>query len=979
MYLSALFPQKGSHFIYFCYSTYNAEIVTSFCKLTLCVALAAFAVSCGHISNSGIVSNADPFVGTGFHGHTYPGATTPFGMVQLSPDTRNKTWDGCSGYHYSDSTILGFSHTHISGTGCADLGDFLFLPFIGKDIPESLPFSHNDEKATPGYYKVSFPEAGITAELTATTRTGLHRYTFKGEGERHVLVDLAYNIGETHPDQIFFEAEGKSVLLGGRHVSGWAPDRYIFFYAQFSVPFSSSEPLEGDKVLLTFPESTNEMTISVGISQVGTAGAQKNLEAEVGTKDFDAVRAETAKVWAEALGSIKVEGGSKEATANFYSALYHCMVAPNRGDDVDGRYRDFHQNIVPVPEGRAFYSTLSLWDTFRSWNPLMTIINKPLVTDMAFSLLDMAEKGDRLPMWPLASSDTRCMIGYHAVSMLADAWLHLHSFDCEDALPAMIVASNTDECSDLYNEYGYIPASSQPESVSRTLEFAYDDWCIARMAEEMGKDDIAAEYYSRARRYANVFDAATGFMRGKTPEGNWMSPFNPIGSSRDFTEGIPWQFRFFVPHDFQGLTALMGGKEAMTAALDSLFTYDERDSGTRIGDMTGLFGQYAHGNEPSHNMTYLYNFLGQPSKSEKLVRQMLEDMYSPTPEGISGNEDCGQMSAWYVLSSLGIYPICPGTGEFVLSAPLFKKATLWPDFETELVITADHPEYPYIKSVTFNGEPLDALFITFDQLMEGGVLAFKLSKEPSHDRDNLLAPYSMTPGDQVSMPFFYGDPSYYEGELEVNLQSRTEGATIRYTLDGSEPDENSKVFEAPFKIKDDLIISAKAFKDGLQASDLMRVHAYPAILIPASGVSGLKPGCNYTYHKGEFTCTADVRASKVVSSGVMETPSIKDAPDEDHFGYVFTGYLDIPSDGIWNFAVRSDDGGLLEIDGKVVVDNDGSHSAFTATGRIPLKKGMHPFRLSYLEDYEGQSLFWAWMPQGGGRIGMIPKEAIWHK
>ncbi len=950
-----------------------------FSKHILWAFFAILAISCSKDLAVDPISFADPFVGTGFHGHTYPGATTPFGMVQLSPDTRNKTWDGCSGYHYSDSTILGFSHTHLSGTGCADLGDFLFRPFIGDDIPESLPFSHKDEMATPGYYKVVFPEAGVTAELTATTRTGVHRYSFKGQGERHLLVDAAYNIGETKPDQIFLEPLGDTGLKGGRHVTGWAPDRYIFFNAVFSVPFSSAKPLEVDRILLTFPESATEITVSVGLSQVDTDGAAKNLEAEVGDKDFDTIRSEASATWAEALETIKVEGGSKDATANFYSALYHCMVVPNRGDDVDGRYRDFHQNIAQVPEDRAFYSTLSLWDTFRSWNPLMTLINQPLVADMAFSLMDMAEKSDRLPKWPLASSETGCMIGYHAVSMLADAWLNLHCFDCDEALPLMIKASNTDDCSDLYNEFGYIPANSQPESVSRTLEFAYDDWCIARMAEAMGKDDIAAEYYSRAKRYSGVFDASTGFMRGRTAEGNWMTPFNPIGSSRDFTEGIPWQFRFFAPHDFLGLTALMGGKEAMTAALDSLFTYDERDSGTRIGDMTGLFGQYAHGNEPSHNMTYLFNFLGQPSKSQKYVRQMLNDMYSPVPEGISGNEDCGQMSAWYVLSSLGIYPVCPGTGEFVLTAPLFKKAVFSPDFEKELVITADHPEYPYIKSVTLNGEPLDALFVTFGQLMEGGELAFELSKEPCHDRDGLTAPYSMTSGDQVSMPFISGDPSYYEGELEVNLLSRTQGATIRYTLDGSEPNEGSPVFEAPFKITDDVVISARAFKEGFESSALMKVHAYPATKIPAANVPSLKPGCAYTYHLGEFTCTADVRASKVVSSGVMEAPSIKDAPDEDHFGYVFTGYLDIPSDGIWNFAVRSDDGGLLEIDGKVVVDNDGSHSAFTATGRIPLMKGLHPFRLSYLEDYEGQSLFWGWMPQGGGRFERIPNDAIWHK
>ena len=423
----------------------------------------------------------------------------------------------------------------------------------------------------------------------------------------------------------------------------------------------------------------------------------------------------------------------------------------------------------------------------------------------------------------------------------------------------------------------------------------------------------------------------------------------------------------------------MGGKEAMVAALDSLFTYDERDPGTDIGDMTGLVGQYAHDNEPSHNMAYLYNFLGQPCKSQKLVRQFLQEMYSPTPEGISGNEDCGQMSAWYILSALGIYPICPGTGEYVFAAPLFKRAVISMFGEEDLVITADHPEYPYIKSVTFNGEPVDAQFITFDRLRDGGELAFELSKEPVTDRDDLQAPYSMTAGDQVSMPYVTGDPVYYEGDFEVLLRSRTDGAAIRYTVDGSDPDETATLFGKPFTINSDVVITARAFKDGLTPSEPMRIHAVPAILLPAAKVSGLKPGCEYTYHTGLFSRTADVRASRPVSSGVMESPSIKDAPDEDHFGYIFTGYLDVPEDGIWDFALRSDDGALLEIDGKVVVDNDGSHSAFTATGRIPLKKGPHPFRLSYLEDYEGQTLYWAWKPQRGEKFERIPEEAVWHK
>ena len=899
-------------------------------------------------------------------------------MVQLSPDTRNRTWDGSSGYHYSDPTILGFSHTHLSGTGCADLGDFLFLPFIGENIPENLPFSHDDEEASPGYYKVVFPDAGITAELTATTRTGVHRYSFKGEGERHILIDAAYNIGDTHPDGIFMDVEGDSVVKGGRHVSGWSPDRQIYFNAAFSVPFSSAEKLEGDRMLLTFPETTGEVVVSVGLSQVDTEGAARNLAAEVGDKDFDAVRSEAVQAWIEALGAIKVEGGSKEARANFYSALYHTMVVPNRGDDVDGCYRDFRQEIVSVPEGRAFYSTLSLWDTFRTWNPLMTLINAPLVNDMVFSLMDMAGKGGRLPMWPLASSDTECMIGYHAVSMMADAWIHLHSFDFEDALEAMVKASNTDASSDPYNAFGYIPANIQAESVSKTLEFAYDDWCIGRMAELAGKEDLAKEYYARARRYTAIFDASTGFMRARNSEGNWMPRFNPIGDSRDYTEGIPWQYRFFAPHDFYGLTALMGGKEAMTAALDSLFTYDERDPGTDIGDMTGLVGQYAHGNEPSHATAWLYTALGDPSSSQRYVREIIDNLYSTGPDGLCGNEDCGQMSAWYVFGALGFYPLCPGTGEYVFSAPVFPKTTVSLGNGKQLTITADHPEYAYIKEVTFNGEPVQAQYITFDQLMGGGELSFKLSKEPCHDRDALKAPYSMSDGKVVSTPYLEGNPRFFDKEFMAELRTRTEGAEIRYSFDGEDMSIVSDLYEKPIRIDQDVYLVAQAFKDGFEPSPKMVVHAFPIDFLPAKKVSGPASGCLYTYHLGEFKNSAGVLASPVVSKGVMPSPSIASAPDADHFGYVFTGYVNVPEDGLWEFALRSDDGSVLYIDNRLAVNNDGSHSDYTATGQIALRKGLHSFRLVYLEDYEGQVLGWSWKAPGSDKFTDIPESAICH-
>ena len=945
------------------------------CSIFLVTILSLAAVSCTEEKTP--VESVDPFIGTGFHGHTYPGATAPYGLVQLSPDTRNTTWDGCSGYHESDTTIMGFSHTHISGTGCADLGDFLFTPGIGKISP--MRFSHKDETASPGYYRVRFPEPGITAELTATPHTGIHRYTFTGKGERLILIDLHHTIGGCNPDSISFEAVSETAVRGGRHVTGWSPNRYVHFSASFSVPFTGCTPDGQDRWLLAFPEDTEEITVSVGLSTADTEGAERNRLAEVGDKDFDTVRAETRMLWAGHLGKIKVEGGTAERRTIFYTALYHVMVSPNRMSDLDGRYRNHSLEIAQAPDGRAFCSTLSLWDTFRSWNPLQTMIDPQLVEDMVFSMLDMYDCDGVLPKWPLGAGDTECMIGYHTIPVIADAWLRgIRGFDGEKALKAMVESSNADPSSKYYNEYGYIPFDLKSESVSTTLEFAYDDWCIAKMAEALGHGDIAAEYYLRSLRYRNLFDASTGFFRGRDTEGNWHTPFNPSGSSRDFTEAIPWQYRFFVPHDVSGFRQLTGGTEATEAALDSLFTYELPEGNSDIGDMTGLVGHYAHGNEPSHATTYLYNWTGNPSDSQIRVRQMLDEMYGAGPEGICGNEDCGQMSAWYVLSALGIYPVCPGTGEFVFAAPVFKKAVVTLGNGRELTITADHPERPYISEVLWNGKPVDKLFIRYETLMEGGELSFKLSGTPDHGRDGLQEPYSLTEGGLVSVPYLTGNPSLYQGTFQVRLGCRTEGASIRYTMDGTEPTEESPLFEEPFGITGDCVISARAFLEGMAPSPLLRLHAIPAVQRKALNVPNPRPGCLYTYHTGNFSCTADVVASKVAGKGGMPSPSVKDAPDEDHFGYIFTGFLDVPSEGIWEFFISSDDGGVLMVDGEKVVDNDGSHSAYTTTGRIPLDKGLHSFKLLYLEDYEGQVLSWGWKGPSDTKFSRIPETAIYH-
>ena len=482
-----------------------------FSLLAICVSLS---LTYAQADQKLLTRYVDPFIGTGGIAHCFPGATTPFGMVQLSPDTKNTGWDGCSGYRDCDSTIMGFSHTHLSGTGQTDFGDFLITPVLDK-----ISFAKEDETASPGYYSVKTDDFLI--ELTALPRTGCHRYTFYGDAERQLMIDLRHNIGQTQPSQFSFEAVSDQCVEGGRHVCGWAQDRWIFFSAGFSVPFTDCKALGEDRYLLTFPAQTKEITVCVSLSPTDAETARKNRMAEAPECNFDAICKESKALWDEQLGKIIIEGGTPDQRTNFYTALYHTLIAPNLLSDVDER---------------PFYSTLSLWDTYRTWNPLQTLLNPQLASDMAHSLVSMYERFGRMPIWALGGQDVNCMIGYHSVSVIADAWLRgIRGFDGEKALEAMVGSSNLDPASEWYNKYGYIPSDFTPESVSRTLEFCYDDWCIYRMAESLGKKEIADEYYKRALRYRNLLDPGTGFFRGRDSQGNWRAPFNPNASSRDYT------------------------------------------------------------------------------------------------------------------------------------------------------------------------------------------------------------------------------------------------------------------------------------------------------------------------------------------------------------------------------------------------------------------------------------------------------------
>ncbi len=646
--------------------------------------------ACGDKS---LTSYVNPMVGTDGHGHTFPGAIVPFGQIQPSPDTRLSGWDGCSGYHYSDDTIYGFSHTHLSGTGCEDYGDVLLMPVSGFTPPISprrgakecdnewrdlykSHFSHANEVAKAGYYSVVLDRTSTTVELTADRRVAYHRYTYAADGRNAFIIDLR------HRDVLL---SGKimlrdGMLVGWRESSAWNPDQHLHYAIRGSVELTDITFNEDStRAVVSLPEGCNTLELQVAISGVDIEGAIKNLNA-VEYKFFDEARKGADSTWEAALGKLRVKGGSKEQKRCFYTALYHCMTSPYLWSDVDGRYRGTDNEIHVADEGREVYTVFSLWDTYRALHPLLTQIEPERTVDFVYTAMKNFEQGGELPMWELASHETHCMIGYHAVPMILDAYIHLAEADGtlagytpQQLLAAMVATSNRTPEQRAYAAQGYLSSEIDKESVSKTLEYAYDDWCIAQMAEIAGDKDVAREYWRRSQSWQNIIDS-NGFAHPKR-NGGWVTPFDPTEVNNHFTEANSWQYSTYVPHDIDAWVEHIGGKEKAVAFLDSLFEGHNAMSGRDQADVTGLIGMYAHGNEPSHHAAWLYTILDQPEKTEKYVHKILNELYTSQPDGLCGNEDCGQMSAWYVLASLGCYEVCPGSGVWVATKPLFSAET----------------------------------------------------------------------------------------------------------------------------------------------------------------------------------------------------------------------------------------------------------------------------------------------------------------
>lgn len=955
------------------------------------VAMGVFVASCGNQTSLTPVELADPMVGTGFHGHTFPGATTPFGAVQLSPDTRSGDWDACSGYHYSDNTIDGFSHTHLSGTGCCDLGDIMFRPtsmivdLSADTLYVPATFNHKSEVATPGYYSVHLDNEDILVELSATKHAGLHRYTFMPGKPAQVIIDLDHSIaGAEHINEASIEAvEGSNKVSGHRVSSGWTPNHHVYFNAEFSRPVIKSDIVkDGHAALLTFENTDEPLIAAVGISGVSNDNAALNLSTEVPVLDFDVVAKNASDSWADALSVITVEGGSVDHLKTFYSALYHTMIAPNIMSDVNGQYRR-NNGEVATDSINNFYSTLSIWDTYRAWHPLQTLINDDLVCEMVNSMLDMYDASGELPIWPLGSGETGCMIGRHSVSVIADAYLKgLRCFDADKALDAMIVSSNTPrKGGDLFAKLGYIPNNNRRESVSCALEYSYDDWCLARMAEAMGRDEVAQEYYKRAAYYQNVFDGSTGFFRGRRADGNWATPFNPAAVSGDFTEATPWQYRFGAQHDVNGMINAYGGVETFANALDSIFWTTSTVEGD-LSDITGLMGQYAHGNEPSHFIAYMYNYVGMPWKTQELTRHLLDEMYQPTPEGICGNEDVGQMSAWYVLTALGLYDVAPGDCQFSLTTPLFEKAVIKVSPDTTFTILANSPDRNrYIEKVELNGTLLETNYISYEDVKKGGLLKFTLTDKPVKTRGTDIAstaPYSMTKVPGVSMPYINEDIYMFADSVALTMGCATPDAAIYYTLDGSDPTTASAKYESPVIITETCPVKVIAVKDGMEDSHILSVNATKITFDPACEVSNVSDGICYTYFEGSCGRVADIARCTKVEEGVLAVPDASVAHQKDNKAFIFKGYIDAPEHGVYVFRTTSDDGSILIIDDKLVVNNDGSHPATTVQGVIGLEPGLHPFIIMYFDGVEEDEFSWAWKMPGANDFSEIPASVLKH-
>lgn len=949
----------------------------------------------------------DPLIGTGEHGHTYPGAVLPFGLVQLSPDTRYENWDGSSGYHYSDSTILGFSHTHLSGTGEPEYCDVLLMPTVGAvqlsagDEANSQTgyrshFRHENEFAAPGYYRVRLDDDQITAELTATLRTGFHRYTFPQTDRANIIFDLQHR-GKTVAASI--EVIDDSTIAGLRHSTGWAVDQKVWFYAQFSEPFKTFgiavqdslmdgiRKAEAENVKAYFRFDTrknNQVLVRIGISAVSPEGARKNLLAENSTWDFDAIRARANQAWNAQLSKIAVTGGTEKQKRIFYTAMYHAALAPNIFTDVDNNFRGVDQHPHQA-EGYVQYTIFSLWDVFRAQMPLFTIIEPQRTRDFIRSFLDIYQTAGRLPRWEIWGTLSGHMIGNHALPVILDAWVKgIQDFDIELAYQAMKAQMNSIA---YYNNLGFIPADIEGTggSVAICVEYAFNHWCVAELARRLGKAEDFLLFQTRSQYYRNLFDAETGFMRPKNGDYTWVTPFDPAEPSGHYVEGNSFQYSAYVPHDVNGLIALQGGDRGFVAWLDTLFTHQSQYD-KNVVDAAGLIGQYAHGNEPSHQIAFLYNYAGATWKTQKLARQIANTLYDDNPEGLSGNEDCGQISGWYILNALGFYPVQPGNPMYAIGSPIFDQATIHLENGKQFCIQTrnNSDANVYIQSAKLNGKPYSRSWLSHGDILAGGKIVFEMGPEPNRNwgtavedrpRTEKFVPF-------VSLPWYKVAENYFFKEATISLGCETPGAQIYYTLDGSEPDESSRLYSKPFRIFDTRTLKFMATKPGLLSTTVVSVEIEKQAPIEVTLLTNydhlnLQPGLKYKYYENNVLYVDELEAFEPKKTGITPYFSIEDRDQDGLFGFIWSGFIKIPRDGIYTFSLSSNDGGVLYLDGARFIDLDGPHTAMPKSRTIALKAGTYQIAEKYFQMGGGYSNTVTWKGPGI-RKEVIPPSVLFH-
>lgn len=896
-------------------------------------------MSWGQASRNRRADWVNPFIGTGGHGHTYPGAVVPHGMVQLSPDTRLEGWDGCSGYHYSDSFIYGFSHTHLSGTGCSDYGDILLMP--GNGIPTPLneqyksSFSHQREKATPGFYTVHLDKNDIDVELTATERVGLHRYKFNNKKDRFIFLDLK------HRDEVLassLKRVNDSTFTGLRRSKAWAEDQYVFFAIQFSKKVTATTLFMNDipaneqtentgkniKCSFQFNDGAEAIEVRVALSPVSEVGALNNLNTEANYQlNFDLFKIMAAQSWDQELLKVEVSSPDSNKMTIFYTALYHTAIVPNINMDVDGKYRG-RDNQIHQAEGFTYYSVFSLWDTYRAAHPLYTIIDQKRTVDYIKTFLVQYQQGGQLPIWELSSNETDCMIGNHSIPVIADAWMKaIKGYDDKLALEAMLKASYWDhEGMKGYMEHGAVMVEDDHENVSKTLEYAYNDYCVAIMAEKMGYQAIAQQFYLRAQQYKNLLDLKSGFMR-PNKNGGWLEPFEPREVNNHFTEANSWQYSFYFPQDIGGYIESIGGPDSLEKKLDALFNAPQKTTGRDQSDITGLIGQYAHGNEPSHHIIYLYNYTRHPWKTQYYANKVMNEFYKNEPDGLIGNEDCGQMSAWYVMSAMGIYPVTPGNGKYMIGSPQFNLVVLMMDNGK---VFQFHPQWPdsshiYISKATGlfgkkGKHPITESILTHENLVNGGAILYEMSSDEKkdaftvpvkeialHQMVNLLKEKKNAKDSSDAFQYFHENKSEYkQTEFVTNpvisggamafrekktiaISCAQNGVKIYYTLNGEEPDEKMNLYLHPFEIDTTTTIKAIAVDQKSNRSKVVKAdfkkstHDWSVTLntvfepqYEGGGAQGLIDGIRGTanwrmgnwqgYQLTNFDATIDLKAVK---------------------------------------------------------------------------------------------------------------------